>query len=321
MYTLIERDRPRGSGSPARAVVSPPSMGSVERSPQAIAVAGDITRPRARTQRSPTRLARRARRSRHLCAASPLSAFHARARRVAGDQRRRDPPSAQAWPDPARAPRRIVPSSTSPPRTSPALTQAPSARTTSMWVRASAIRTSGASSRASWSYAAARVSFRFRSSDRHRRRRLPLGMDATFTSLLARCAPSARRLPLIPARSSAPVDVVPSTTSPTRSWAWRDAGLTHHLVAGRRARPSARSSSWRAPTPAGGPPLVRPARLPNLIHPILVRTGSEGRRRTLRRSEIFSPTRDGGALRRRASALGARARRPRAAAASLISTA
>jgi long-chain acyl-CoA synthetase len=97
--------------------------------------------------------------------------------------------------------------------------------------------------------------------------------------------------PLMPARRSAPVDVVPVDYVADAILGLEGRpGSTHHLVAGRRASTvgeivelASANSGRRAPR------LLRPRLYRNLIHPILVRTGSEGRRRALRGSETFFP--------------------------------
>jgi long-chain acyl-CoA synthetase len=97
--------------------------------------------------------------------------------------------------------------------------------------------------------------------------------------------------PLIPARRSAPVDIVPVDYVADAILGLEGrAGSTHHLVAGRRASTVGEIvelASANAGRPA--PRLLRPRLYRSLIHPILVRTGSEGRRRALRRSEVFFP--------------------------------
>ena len=97
--------------------------------------------------------------------------------------------------------------------------------------------------------------------------------------------------PLIPARREAPVDVVPvdHVADGIRALAGQP-GATHHLVAGQRASTIgeivdlASANAGRA-----APRLLDPRLYRGLIHPVLVRTGPEKRRRALRRSEVFFP--------------------------------
>jgi long-chain acyl-CoA synthetase len=97
--------------------------------------------------------------------------------------------------------------------------------------------------------------------------------------------------PVLPARRSAPVDVVPVDYVADAILALDGrAGTTYHLTAGERASSVGElldlaSTHFRRPAPrALQPDLYRRA-----IHPVLVRTGSKARRRTLRRSEAFFP--------------------------------
>src|SRR3954454_23087291 len=97
--------------------------------------------------------------------------------------------------------------------------------------------------------------------------------------------------PLLPARRSAPVDIVPVDYVADAILALEGRpGSTHHLVAGPRASTvgeivelASANAGRRAPR------LLRPRLYRNLIHPVLVRTGPERRRRALRRSEVFFP--------------------------------
>jgi thioester reductase-like protein len=97
--------------------------------------------------------------------------------------------------------------------------------------------------------------------------------------------------PALPARRSAPVDVVPVdyVADAMLALAGREPG-TYHLTAGERASNVGElmdmaSAHFRRPAPRALPPrLYRRA-----IHPLLVRTGSQARRRALRRSEPFFP--------------------------------
>jgi long-chain acyl-CoA synthetase len=97
--------------------------------------------------------------------------------------------------------------------------------------------------------------------------------------------------PLIPARRSAPVDIVPVdyVADGILALAGRP-GTTHHLVAGRRSSTVGEIVQLASANTGRRPPrLVRPSLYRRLIHPVLVRTGREERRRALRRSEIFFP--------------------------------
>ena len=97
--------------------------------------------------------------------------------------------------------------------------------------------------------------------------------------------------PMLPARRSSPVDVVPVdyVADAILALAGR-AGETHHLVAGDRAS-SVGEIIDLASENAGLPsPRVLPPRLyRRTIHPILVRSGSGARRRALRASEQLFP--------------------------------
>lgn len=97
--------------------------------------------------------------------------------------------------------------------------------------------------------------------------------------------------PALPARRSAPVDVVPVDYVADAMLALADREPTiYHLTAGERASNVGElmdlaSAHFRRPAPRALPPnLYRGA-----IHPVLVRTGSQARRRALRRSEAFFP--------------------------------
>lgn len=97
--------------------------------------------------------------------------------------------------------------------------------------------------------------------------------------------------PAIPARRSAPVDVVPVDFVADAILALTvRPGQTYHLTAGDRA--SSVGELIELGTAAASQP--RPRILPpwlyrRLIHPVLVRRGSEARRRALRRSEVYFP--------------------------------
>jgi nucleoside-diphosphate-sugar epimerase len=110
--------------------------------------------------------------------------------------------------------------------------------------------------------------------------------------------------PVVPAKRSAPVDVVPVdyVADAAVALAGRP-GTTCNLVAGERASSVGElvelgSSYFTAPPPK----LIPPRLYRRAVHPLLVRTGSEKRRRALRRSEPFFPYFDVGARYDRARA-------------------
>ena len=97
--------------------------------------------------------------------------------------------------------------------------------------------------------------------------------------------------PALPARRSSPVDVVPVdyVADAILALAGRP-GTTYHLTAGRRASSVGELmelASEYLERPA--PPVVPAPLYRRLLHPLLVRLGSERRRRALRRSEAFFP--------------------------------
>lgn len=97
--------------------------------------------------------------------------------------------------------------------------------------------------------------------------------------------------PAIPAVRSAPVDVVPVDFVADAILALEGRpGTTHTLAAAERAS-SVGEVIELASSHAGraAPRVLPPALYRRAIHPILVRTGSEARRRALRRSEVFFP--------------------------------
>jgi long-chain acyl-CoA synthetase len=102
---------------------------------------------------------------------------------------------------------------------------------------------------------------------------------------------AAGTFPVLPARRSSPVDVVPVdfVADAILALAGRP-GTTHHLAAGDRAS-SVGELIDLASKAAGKPaPRVVPPRLyRRVIHPVLLRRGSERRRRALRKSEVFFP--------------------------------
>src|SRR3954447_1243521 len=97
--------------------------------------------------------------------------------------------------------------------------------------------------------------------------------------------------PALPARRSSPVDVVPVdyVADAILALAGRAAG-TYHLSAGENATTvgdlvDLASAHLERPAPR----TLSPALYRRAIHPLLVRTGSDARRRALRRSEVFFP--------------------------------
>ena len=97
--------------------------------------------------------------------------------------------------------------------------------------------------------------------------------------------------PAIPARRSAPVDVVPVdfVADAVLALAGRS-GNAYNLTAGNRASSVGElielgSAAASKPRPRVLPPWI----YRRLIHPLLVRSGSEARRRALRRSEVYFP--------------------------------
>jgi thioester reductase-like protein len=97
--------------------------------------------------------------------------------------------------------------------------------------------------------------------------------------------------PVLPFRRSSLVDVVPVdyVASSVLALTGRP-GTTYHLVAGESASEMGEmvklASSYLGKRP---PRLIPPALYRRAVHPLLVRTGSERRRRALRRSEQFFP--------------------------------
>ena len=97
--------------------------------------------------------------------------------------------------------------------------------------------------------------------------------------------------PVLPARRSAPVDVVPVDYVADAVLALRGRpGTTAHITAADRASSVGElidMASDYLHKPA--PPTIPPAVYRGVLHPVLVRTGTERRRRALRRSETFFP--------------------------------
>ena len=118
------------------------------------------------------------------------------------------------------------------------------------------------------------------------------GWTPTFNVLYAPLRAFSRgAYPVIPARRSSPVDVVPVdyVADGILALAGRP-GTTHHLTAG-EGTSSVGELIELASAYAGRPaPRVLPPSLyRRLVHPILVRRGNERRRRALRRTETFFP--------------------------------
>jgi long-chain acyl-CoA synthetase len=118
------------------------------------------------------------------------------------------------------------------------------------------------------------------------------GWTPTFNVLYSPLRAFARgTYPALPARLSAPVDVVPVdyVADAILALAGRP-GTTYHLVAGNRASSVGEladlASSYLERT---RPPVIPPGLYRRILHPLLVRTGDERRKRALRRSEQFFP--------------------------------
>ncbi len=97
--------------------------------------------------------------------------------------------------------------------------------------------------------------------------------------------------PAIPARRSAPVDVVPVDYVADSILALAGGpATTYHLTASERASSVGELIDLGSAAASQPRPKVLPPRLyRRLVHPILVRRGSEARRRALRRSEVYFP--------------------------------
>jgi long-chain acyl-CoA synthetase len=97
--------------------------------------------------------------------------------------------------------------------------------------------------------------------------------------------------PAIPARRSAPVDVVPVDYVADSILALEGRPrTTYHLTAGDRASSVGELIDMGSAAASQPRPRVLPPRLyRGVIHPVLVRQGSEARRRALRRSEVYFP--------------------------------
>lgn len=99
-------------------------------------------------------------------------------------------------------------------------------------------------------------------------------------------------LPMVPARRSAPVDVVPVSYVARGILALGDAGAgrTFHLVAGPRAA-SVGELIGRTVSHLEGPPVrvVAPGLYHRVVHPLLVRRAGPAERRWLERGKVFFP--------------------------------
>jgi long-chain acyl-CoA synthetase len=118
------------------------------------------------------------------------------------------------------------------------------------------------------------------------------GWTPTFNVLYAPLKAFSRgAYPAIPARRSAPVDVVPVDYVADSILALDGRpGTTYHLTAADRATSVGELIDMGSAAASQPRPRVLPPRLyRRLIHPLLVRQGSEARRRALRRSEVYFP--------------------------------
>ena len=123
------------------------------------------------------------------------------------------------------------------------------------------------------------------------------GWTASFNVLYTPLRAFARgALPVLPARRSAPVDVVPvdyvadAVFELCQRPLAKDEGPVSHLVAGPRATTVDRLVRLAAAQLRRRPPLVLPAALyRRLLHPVLLRRSDARRRRALRQLEAFFP--------------------------------
>jgi long-chain acyl-CoA synthetase len=122
------------------------------------------------------------------------------------------------------------------------------------------------------------------------------GWTGSFNVLYAPLKAFVRgRLPALPAERQSPVDVVPVDYVADAIFELSARGDTHdnrtyHLVAGRDATTVGRLVGLAARRLGRRPPrLLRPRLYRRLMHPLLVRTGSDRRRRALRQMEVFFP--------------------------------
>jgi thioester reductase-like protein len=123
------------------------------------------------------------------------------------------------------------------------------------------------------------------------------GWTASFNVLYAPLKAFARGTFLaLPARESAPVDVVPVDYVADAIFELTNRAVgeadeeTFHLVAGRRATTVGRlielSADYFERRP---PPLIPPGLYERVLHPLLARRGSEKRRKALEKSAVFFP--------------------------------
>jgi long-chain acyl-CoA synthetase len=118
------------------------------------------------------------------------------------------------------------------------------------------------------------------------------GWTPAFNVLYAPMKAFARgAYPAIPARRSAPVDVVPVDYVADSILALSGRpGTTYHLTAGDRTSTVGELIELGSAAASQRQPRVLPPRLyRRIIHPLLVRRGSQRRRRALRRSEVYFP--------------------------------
>jgi long-chain acyl-CoA synthetase len=119
------------------------------------------------------------------------------------------------------------------------------------------------------------------------------GWTASFNVIYTPLRAYARgALPLIPARRSAPVDVVPVSYVARSILALADAGAgrTFQLVAGPDA-PTVGELIDRTVRHLDGPPVrtLPPGLYRRLVHPLLLRRASAAHRRWLERGQVFFP--------------------------------
>jgi thioester reductase-like protein len=121
------------------------------------------------------------------------------------------------------------------------------------------------------------------------------GWTASFNVLYAPMKAFARRaLPVLPARPSAPVDVVPVDYVADAVYELSrepvDGMRTYHLVAGRQATTVGRMIELTASHLGRRPPVTIPPSLySRVIYPVLVRCGRARVRKGLKRSKVFFP--------------------------------
>ena len=119
------------------------------------------------------------------------------------------------------------------------------------------------------------------------------GWTASFNVIYTPLRAYARGgLPLIPARRSTPVDIVPVSYVARSILALADAGVgrTFHLVAGAEASTVGELID-RTVSHLDGPPIrtVSPALYRRTVQPVLMRRATPGQRRWLERGQVFFP--------------------------------